>query len=77
MNGTFWPEDLLPLDVPTARILLFGYNSNVTFNIASGSLRDNATSLLESLRNVRTRSVRPYSANSNFLTRLMSHYRIR
>ena len=56
-NGVLWPRDLLPRDIPTARILLFSYNSNVTFNVASGTLRDYAIALLERLRNKRNQPV--------------------
>jgi hypothetical protein len=29
-DGTVWPRDLVPTDIPEARILTFGYDSNVT-----------------------------------------------
>lgn len=56
-NGTFWPADLLPRSVPRARILLFAYNSNVAFNVATGTIRSHATSLLEQLLPIRNDEV--------------------
>ncbi|KAF8530880.1 hypothetical protein BDD12DRAFT_767720, partial [Trichophaea hybrida] len=44
-----WPRDLLPQDVPGARILVFGYNSNVAFNVSNQSTREHANALLERL----------------------------
>jgi len=32
-NGTFWPKELLPQSIPSARILLFSYNANVFFGV--------------------------------------------
>lgn len=34
-NGTFWPKTLLPELLPTARILLFAYNSSVLRNASN------------------------------------------
>jgi hypothetical protein len=48
-NGTCWPKDLLPQAIPNARILIFGYNSNVAFNVSTAGLRNHADALLQLL----------------------------
>jgi hypothetical protein len=52
-NGVFWPKTLLPEDVPDARILLFGYNSNVALNVSGATVVDHANSLLDRLHRSR------------------------
>ncbi|PYH98097.1 lipa and NB-ARC domain protein [Aspergillus ellipticus CBS 707.79] len=50
-NGTFWPRDYLPHDVPQARIFVYGYNSNITNpqSMSTASVRDHANTLLNLL----------------------------
>src|ERR1700743_344192 len=55
-NGTFWPRDLLPQALPTARIMTFGYDANVVrlWNTASANgLHDHGQSLEYHLDHVR------------------------
>jgi len=60
-DGGFWPQELLPKDLPTARIMTFGYDVDVVgiVNTAgSGTLRDHGKSLANDLamRRARTNS---------------------
>jgi hypothetical protein len=48
-NGTLWPRDILPSNVPECRILLFGYNSNVAFDVSNQGIKDHANTLLDRL----------------------------
>ncbi|PKY00736.1 lipa and NB-ARC domain protein [Aspergillus campestris IBT 28561] len=50
-NGTFWPRDFLPLDVPQARVFVYGYNSNITNpqSMSTASVKDHANTLLNLL----------------------------
>ncbi|PLB53527.1 lipa and NB-ARC domain protein [Aspergillus steynii IBT 23096] len=50
-NGMFWPRDLLPYDIPQARIFVYGYNSNITNPqaMSTASVRDHANTLLNLL----------------------------
>jgi hypothetical protein len=52
-NGTFWPKDILPHTFPEARIMIFGYNSNVAFNVSTAALRNHADALLQLLEQTR------------------------
>lgn len=53
---TFWPEKLLPTDLPKARILSFGYNAGVVGVLASANtLRDHGNDLAAELSNTRER----------------------
>lgn len=45
-NGKLWLRDFLPHKLPNARILVFGWNSNVAFDTATSDLRDHAYNLL-------------------------------
>ncbi|KAE8412673.1 hypothetical protein BDV36DRAFT_300652 [Aspergillus pseudocaelatus] len=45
----FWPVDLLPLSVPNVRVLLFAYNSSITWNAAIAGVKDHATTLMNLL----------------------------
>jgi len=45
-NGVCWPKDLLPRDIPTARIMAFGYNSNVAFSKSLVGLGSHGQDLL-------------------------------
>ncbi|KAF8246580.1 hypothetical protein K440DRAFT_631108 [Wilcoxina mikolae CBS 423.85] len=58
VNGTFWPEQILPKSIPSARILLFSYNSNVFFGVANATIRHHADSLLDRLHGKRMGDVR-------------------
>jgi hypothetical protein len=51
-NGTFWPQELLPDEIPNARIQIFGYNANVENNpnlMSEAVLKDHASSLLNQI----------------------------
>ena len=48
-----WLRDFLPARVPSARIFLFGYNSNVAFQTASSGVREQAENLLDRLEKFR------------------------
>ncbi|KAI1359009.1 Alpha/Beta hydrolase protein [Xylaria arbuscula] len=52
-DGIFWPGQLLPTDVPEARILVFGYDANVVrldpSNITKAELHANADDLCSKL----------------------------
>lgn len=51
-NGVFWPEDLLKEDLPKARILTFGYDTNVQQGFRSvnqGNIFSHARNLLYEL----------------------------
>lgn len=52
-GGTFWPESLLPQEVPTARILLFAYNSSILSNASSAHVASHARTLCDRLINRR------------------------
>ncbi len=47
-NGKMWLKDdgFLPSQIPNARIMLFGYNSNVAFTSSNAGLVQQATNLL-------------------------------
>ncbi|KKK26513.1 hypothetical protein ARAM_001005, partial [Aspergillus rambellii] len=50
-NGTFWPRDYLPQDVPHARVFVYGYNSSVADPqaMSTASIKDHANTLLNLL----------------------------
>ncbi|KAE9377690.1 hypothetical protein N431DRAFT_527699 [Stipitochalara longipes BDJ] len=53
-NGTtMWPKDLLPLKIPSARICIFTYNSNVAWEVSESGIRGHANSLLDLLQGLR------------------------
>lgn len=52
-NGKLWLRDFLPEIIPSARILLFSYDSGIAFRTTAASLADQANSLLERLLNER------------------------
>ena len=59
----FWPKDLLPDDLPKARVITFGYDADVIGVLSTtggNSLRDHGTSLAEDLamKRIRTHTVR-------------------
>ncbi|KAL4909507.1 hypothetical protein BDW74DRAFT_146732 [Aspergillus multicolor] len=47
-NGTFWPRDYLPRDIPDTRVFVYGYNSTVTDarTMSTASIKDHADTLL-------------------------------
>jgi protein SERAC1 len=47
-DGKMWLQDegFLPTQIPNARIMLFGYNSNVAFTSSNAGLVQQATNLL-------------------------------
>ena len=48
-DGTFWPKDLLPLHIPSARVMLFAYNANVAWDTSEAGIRQHANALLDLL----------------------------
>ena len=55
-DGTFWPNALLQQSVPTARIIVFAYNSSVLSNASNSPVHSHANSLLNRLLNERRKS---------------------
>ncbi len=53
-DGTLWLRDLLPKDVPQARILTFGYDSTMAFTPSVSTMQDIARSLLNRLSGMRS-----------------------
>lgn len=49
-DGKLWLRDFLPKDLPNARVLLFGYNSNVAFETSIAGVREQALNLLNRLK---------------------------
>ena len=67
-NGKMWLQDegFLPTQIPNARILLFGYNSNVAFTASNAGLAEQAKNLLQLLglrRRVGDKTLAVYVAN--------------
>lgn len=52
-NGTFWLKDLIPKDLPGARVFSYAYPAGVFCTFATGTIRSFARCLLESLRGER------------------------
>ena len=55
-KGVYWPIDLLPKDIPNARILSYGYNADVAKlfgNVGHGTLRDHAATFVTELGSFR------------------------
>ena len=52
-DGNLWLKDDLPGDVPSARILSFGYDSNIAFSRSVVTVEDIASQLLNDLYNER------------------------
>jgi len=44
-----WLKDFLPQEVPTARVMLFGYNANVAFETSTAGVLEQAHNLLNRL----------------------------
>ncbi|KAI9787480.1 MAG: hypothetical protein M1839_000009 [Geoglossum umbratile] len=55
-KGAFWLKDFLPLDVPGARVMNFGYNATAAFGNSIADFEDHARSLLTSLDDARQRA---------------------
>jgi protein SERAC1 len=58
-DQVFWPKDLLPVDIPEARILTFGYDANIVhfWGMPSQNRIDNhADELVASLVGLRDRT---------------------
>lgn len=62
-----WLQDLLPKDLPQARVMNFGYNSNIVENASVSSIRDFAMGLLNDLDSYRIDEVYPGSEFTIFL----------
>ena len=52
-SGVFWPETLLPSELPSARILLFAYNSSILGKASSAHVASHARTLCDRLTNCR------------------------
>ena len=52
-GGFFWPDTLLREELPSARILLFAYNSSVLGNASSAHVTSHARTLCDRLKNRR------------------------
>jgi len=52
-EGKLWLRDFLPSRAPTARVLLFGYNSNVAFETSTAGVLEQAENLLNRLKSKR------------------------
>ena len=52
-GAIFWPESLLRQEIPSARILLFAYNSSILSNASSADVTSHARTLCDRLRNRR------------------------
>ncbi|KAK6533117.1 Serine active site containing protein 1 [Arthrobotrys megalospora] len=52
-TGTFWPKDLLPSLTKTARIMTYGYNSNVIANTSGLRIREHADRFLDDIVDIR------------------------
>ncbi|KAL6236379.1 hypothetical protein BDW75DRAFT_239330 [Aspergillus navahoensis] len=48
-DGKIWLRDFIPNELPQARIMLFGYNSNVSIQSSSAGVREQAQNLLSRL----------------------------
>ncbi|KAI1075136.1 hypothetical protein F5B20DRAFT_595294 [Whalleya microplaca] len=53
-EGKLWLRDFLPNRIPSARILLFGYNSNVAFQASTAGITEQAENLLNHVQAART-----------------------
>lgn len=45
-TGVVWPRDLLPKEIPNARVLSFGYSADIYNNPNIGLIREHARTLL-------------------------------
>ena len=67
-NPVIWLQDLLPKDLPNARVLTFGYNSNMFQDASVSSIRDFAKALLNDLESYRNEEVYFDSKSAIFLS---------
>lgn len=49
VTKAFWPKDFLPLDIPEARVMTYGYNADAAFGNTTADIVDHAKDLLGSL----------------------------
>lgn len=52
-GGIFWPETLIRQELPSARVLLFAYNSSILSNASSAHVASHARTLCDRLMNRR------------------------
>ena len=52
-SGVFWPQELLPAELPGARVMSFGYNADIHNNTSVAGIRGNAKNLLHILQQKR------------------------
>lgn len=52
-NKNFWPTKQLPKRIPSARILIFSYNSRVAKDASKNGIEEHANSLLDRLAGAR------------------------
>jgi hypothetical protein len=52
-NGTLWLRDSLLMDLPSAQVFTYGYDSTFVFSRGTSTLRDFARALLEDVRSER------------------------
>ncbi|KAL8729216.1 MAG: hypothetical protein Q9181_005069 [Wetmoreana brouardii] len=52
-GGVFWPESLLPRELPLARILIFAYNSSILSRASNAHVASHARTLCDRLKNRR------------------------
>ena len=52
-TGILWPDTLFRQEVPTARILIFGYNSSILSSASSANVTSHARTLCDRLKNKR------------------------
>ncbi|SLM40185.1 P-loop containing nucleoside triphosphate hydrolase [Lasallia pustulata] len=53
VEDKLWLRDFLPLQLPSARVLLFGYNANVAFETSVAGVREQAINLLNRIASKR------------------------
>ena len=53
IEDKLWLKDFLPLKLPSARVLLFGYNANVAFETSIAGVREQAMNLLNRIASKR------------------------
>ena len=54
VGENLWLRDFLPTELPTARVLLFGYNSNLAFETSTAGVFEQAENLLNRLKSKRS-----------------------
>ena len=76
-SGTYWPFHLLRQDVPNARIMTFGYDSDpvkILMSAGQNTLRNHANTLLADL--VHARTADPVSIYLVYISRLLEMLRL-